>query len=75
MAAKRSYSVLGIALFAFVVVTVLMQIALGVAAQLWGSMGLEFVSIPEMNVSPHGKKPGYIPALILGILYPRCWDY
>lgn len=41
--AKRCYSMLGIALLAIAVLTVLVQMALGVAAQLWDTMGLEFV--------------------------------
>lgn len=41
--AKRCYTVLGIALFAMAVLTFLVQMALGVAAQLWDTMELEFV--------------------------------
>lgn len=41
--AKRCYTVLGIALFATAALTFLVQMALGVAAQLWASMGVEFV--------------------------------
>lgn len=42
--AKRCYTILGIALFAIAVITVLVQVVLAVTARLWASMGLDFVS-------------------------------
>ena len=42
--AKRCYTILGIALFAIAVITVLVQVVLALTARLWASMGLVFVS-------------------------------
>ncbi len=60
--AKKCYSTVGIALLVIAVLTVVVQIVLAVAAQVWAAMGLEFV-----NSTWFSWLSTFVPLYLIGV--------